>query len=241
MTLYDSINFDLPYKIKLNKIIVNKDDIDYEIYKPRYPFCYKVNNEGTITTYPNTKNINFNILNKYIVAYTYNINLDKLQYKGEVNTGDYNTCSIYTKHFYFTLITHTKGNEILDMYLNETNFDVINTKIHIYEMRSYKLTLGKCINLKFININYTVGIIHSNYNNSGGVPEKYPILGISDKRIFIPDKSFFLEGCPHVNLFQPKLNFNYRPTFNQNYILYENYLSQELTGLPIYRPCYKII
>ena len=130
--------------------------------------------------------------------------------KRTVTTGsNYKVCIIFTKHYLCVGIFSDIRNKIMyyfdidvDVDLEDKNKDMI-----IKEIKVYKINNGNVPNLNFIEKGHTVGYA---IGNPGDVmPEKLPIIGISNKKLFLPKLSFFIEG-PHINLYKQNYIFDWK-------------------------------
>lgn len=135
-----------------------------------------------------------------------------------VTTGsNYKVCIIFTKHYLCVGIFSDIRNKIMYFFDIDVELDLENmgNDMIIKEIKVYKINNGNVPNLNFIEAGHTVGYA---IGNPGDVmPEKLPIIGISNKKLFLPKLSFFIEG-PHINLYKQNYIFDWK---------YENYNSSD--------------
>lgn len=146
------------------------------------------------------------ILAKLACEYTFNKKLER--YNSNPVNGDYNACIVFTKHFLCVCFCREKSTK--RMYFVDIDVDLPNSKqddIKVREIKAFKLNSNGVPCLNLISENYTVGFIMGRSNSN--MPYKLPIIGISNKKIFLPKLSFFLED-PHINLYKQNYIFDWR-------------------------------
>ena len=132
------------------------------------------------------------------------------------NDNAYNVCIEFTKHFLCICLCWERSSN--SMYFVDIDVDLrksTSQTINIREIKAYKLNTGNVPDLKIISENFTVGIVFGSPGNA--MPEKLPIIGISNKKLFLPNLSFFIEG-PHVNLYKQNYIFDWK---------YANYYNEQ--------------
>ena len=152
------------------------------------------------------------ILAKVACEYVFN---KKLKSDGNA----YKVCIEFTKHFLCICLCWESSSKSL--YFVDIDVDLKNSTpetIKIREIKAYKLNTGNVPDLKIISEDFTVGIVFGSPGNR--MPEKLPIIGISNKKLFLPKLSFFIEG-PHVNLYKQNYLFDWK---------YANYYSEQNPG-----------
>ena len=144
-------------------------------------------------------------LAKLACEYAFNKNLER--YSSKPPKGDYNVCITFTKHFLCICFCWEKSSKT--MYFVDIDVDLPNStqeQIRVNEIKAYKLTSNGVPCLNLISEEYTVGFVMGEPNSSR--PYKLPIIGISEKKVFLPRLSFFLEG-PHINLYKQNYLLDY--------------------------------
>ena len=94
------------------------------------------------------------------------------------------------------------------MYLTDILFEKKDDEhYYIREIMSYRINNGNVPSMKFSGTGATVGLWNGDKNS---YPDKLPVIGFGENKLFIPQRSAFLEG-PHVNLYKQDFNFNCYP------------------------------
>ena len=132
--------------------------------------------------------------------------------------GPYKFCMIFTKHFLCVGMCayYDKNHEedtvmyYFDMHVTYDTFMVDNVEkkqFRVHQMQAYKINDGKVPNLRFDPGNETVGL-RFGQPGTGGMPGKLPLIGISNKKFVISNRSAFLEGL-HVPLYKQPFIFDW--------------------------------
>lgn len=120
----------------------------------------------------------------------------------------YNVCIEFTKHFLCVCLCWERSSN--SMYFVDIDVDLENSTsqtINVKQIKAYKMNMGSVPDLKTTVKNYTVGYTFG--SPADKMPYKLPIIGISNKKLFLPRLSFFIEG-PHVNLYKQNYLFDWR-------------------------------
>ena len=145
----------------------------------------------------------------YGCQYTYNKKLEitlssvNCSHEAYINITKH-LCVMISCEYDFTIY----NKPISKMYLTDIYFEKDkNEKFWIREIMSYKLNTGNVPGLNYYMNGFTDGLW---FGGSNILPDKLPLIGISENKVFIPQRSCFLEG-PHVNLYKQNFNFNFFP------------------------------
>ena len=120
----------------------------------------------------------------------------------------YNVCIEFTKHFLCVSLCWERSSN--DIYFVDIDVDLLNStreQIKVKEIKAFKLNRNNLSCLNIMINSYTVGYTFGNPPNT--MPYKLPIIGISNKKLFLPRLSFFIEG-PHINLYKQNYLFDWR-------------------------------
>ena len=100
-------------------------------------------------------------------------------------------------------------SRISKMYLTDILLekDPEENKLWIREIMSYKINNGNVPNMRCYCGSGTVGLWSGTRDT---FPDKLPVIGFGENKLFIPQRSSFLEG-PHVNLYKQNFDFDYYP------------------------------
>ena len=147
--------------------------------------------------------------------YTYNKKLTS------ENVGDQYTHQVYiniTKHLCVCISCEyeytvdkdgkIKRNKISKMYLTDILLEKdVEDVFWIREIKAFKLNTGNVPNLDMYMRSYTVGLY---FGGKDEIPDKLPLIGIAENKVFIPKRSAFLEG-PHVDIYKQDFDFDCYP------------------------------
>lgn len=199
--------------------------IEYDIYQ-----CDRPNQSPyeEIRRMGNTeRNQMFEYIGLQVCQYTYN----KLLEKGS-GQQKYRIYITFTKHTCCCMSAEIINNGITQMWFSDVEVIKKDENYIIREIKSYKMNKGEVPELIYFAENSsTYGL---KFTKSTVMPYKWPLLGISNKKMFLPPRSMFLEGNHQDVYVQPYL-FNWISDNDPNQDIYENLLSNPSNGFE-YKP-----
>lgn len=188
--VYDSYQMDRPY------------DPEHE---------YK---SSTASSDPFSRESLMKVLNESaLYACKYIFNSDNFKQQGG---GPYKFCMIFTKHFlcigmcaYYD--ARHKEDTVMYYFDIHVTYDEEKKQFVVHQMQAYKINDGKVPDLRFDPGNETVGLRFGRVDPSyrPGMPIKLPLIGISNKKFVISNRSDFIEGL-HVPLYKQPFIFDWR-------------------------------
>lgn len=134
--------------------------------------------------------------------------------------GKFSVCIMFTKHFLCVALCTDKTDEnhkvmyYVDVHVVPEEVEEGVWKYVIYQIQAYRINDGKVPGLFCDDGGQTVGL---RFPGSNGMPDKLPLVGITNKKFFISTNSSFIEG-PHVPLYKQPFIFDWH---------YDNYNSEQ--------------
>ena len=139
----------------------------------------------------------------------------------------YNIYISFTKHTCCAMSAELIKKKIVRMYFSDVEVIKENDEYKITEIKSYKYNTGNIPDIQyFANSNSTFGLKFTNYTT---LPYKLPLIGISNKKVFLPPRSCFLEGNHEDLYIQPYL-FDWTTDNDPYNIIFENLKSNPSDG-----------
>lgn len=176
----------------------------------------------------------FNTIGIEVCERTYNIKITNTM---NSNLKKYRIYISFTKHICCSISAEFINNKITRMYFSDITVIKEDNDYIIKEIKSYKINIGNVPNLRYIAENSsTYGI---KFGTLISMPYKIPLIGLSNKKLFLPQRSSFIEGL-HVNIYKQNYIFNWLytdtyqdPTDVNSYEYYYDYnISENLKSNP---------
>ena len=201
---------------------VNPYRIEYDTYRINRP------NKSLYAEVRNKKEL-FREIGKKVCQYTYNI--DKELSEERTNGNQYNIYISFTKHTCCAMSAELINKKIVRMYFSDIEVIKENGIYKITEIKSYKYNTGNVPEIQyFADKGSTFGL---KFTTKTTLPYKLPLIGISNKKVFLPPRSYFLEG-KHENLYIQPYLFDWTKDGDPNNTIFENLQSNPSDGFTFY-------
>lgn len=192
--------------------------IEYDTYRINRP------NESLHKEVRNKRDL-FKKIGEKVCQYTYNIDKELVEKESDVK--QYNIYISFTKHTCCAMSAELIKKKIVRMYFSDIEVIKENGEYKIIEIKSYKYNTGNIPDIQyFANSNSTFGL---KFTNSTNLPYKLPLIGISNKKVFLPPRSCFLEG-KHEDLYIQPYVFDWTTDNDPYNVIFENLKSNPSDG-----------
>ena len=160
-----------------------------------------------------------------VCQYTYNKRLNQ----GTSGNTRYKIYMSFTKHTCCSVSAEVINGKITRMYFSDILIEknLISGGYTIKEIKSYKINQGNVPNLiYFADKGSTYGL---KFTTRTTIPYKLPLIGISNKKVFLSVRSSFIEG-PHLDIYEQDYLFSWKTDNDPEREKYENMIRNPSDG-----------